>query len=168
MSMAYGFLFSCWSKGSFGFILYWRKTIGWKLGYLVICLLCLVSNWEFMLVLRHEYNILFNFDVRLFSWLLTAQDILLNRSIKEALVAEEKFFRSRPVLPLSLSLTIDFWLNSYSLDDLIYSVQVYSDLADRCGVPQLAKKLNQVWPIDWSVIRFVDTWYHSVILVLYI
>ncbi|GFZ04892.1 dynamin-related protein 3A [Actinidia rufa] len=45
------------------------------------------------------------------------QDIMLNRSIKDALVAEEKFFRSRPV---------------------------YSDLVDRCGIPQLAKKLNQV------------------------
>ncbi|CAA0830999.1 Dynamin-related protein 3A [Striga hermonthica] len=45
------------------------------------------------------------------------EDILLNRSIKDALIAEEKFFRSRPV---------------------------YSDLAERCGVPQLAKKLNQI------------------------
>ncbi|XP_052193489.1 dynamin-related protein 3A-like [Diospyros lotus] len=45
------------------------------------------------------------------------EDIMLNRSIKDALAAEEKFFRSRPV---------------------------YSDLADRCGVPQLAKKLNQI------------------------
>ncbi|KAL9238495.1 hypothetical protein vseg_012909 [Gypsophila vaccaria] len=45
------------------------------------------------------------------------EDISLNRSIKDALVAEEKFFRSRPV---------------------------YSDVADRCGVPQLAKKLNQI------------------------
>ncbi|XP_057465658.1 dynamin-related protein 3A-like [Actinidia eriantha] len=45
------------------------------------------------------------------------EDIILNRSIKDALVAEEKFFRSRPV---------------------------YSDLADRCGVPRLAKKLNQI------------------------
>ncbi|CAA0812394.1 Dynamin-related protein 3A [Striga hermonthica] len=45
------------------------------------------------------------------------EDILLNRSIKDALVAEEKFFRSRPV---------------------------YNDLAERCGVPQLAKKLNQI------------------------
>ncbi|XP_073312320.1 dynamin-related protein 3A-like [Primulina huaijiensis] len=45
------------------------------------------------------------------------EDILLNRSIKDALMAEEKFFRSRPV---------------------------YNDLADRCGVPQLAKKLNQI------------------------
>ncbi|XVE93602.1 hypothetical protein REPUB_Repub01dG0208600 [Reevesia pubescens] len=45
------------------------------------------------------------------------EDILLNRSIKDALVAEEKFFRSRPV---------------------------YNGLADRCGVPQLAKKLNQI------------------------
>ncbi|PIN18656.1 Vacuolar sorting protein VPS1, dynamin [Handroanthus impetiginosus] len=45
------------------------------------------------------------------------EDIQLNRSIKDALIAEEKFFRSRPV---------------------------YSDLADRCGVPQLAKKLNQI------------------------
>ncbi|KAL0335041.1 UNVERIFIED_CONTAM: Dynamin-related protein 3A [Sesamum radiatum] len=44
-------------------------------------------------------------------------DILMNRSIKDALIAEEKFFRSRPV---------------------------YSDLAERCGVPQLAKKLNQI------------------------
>ncbi|XP_048492322.1 dynamin-related protein 3A isoform X2 [Beta vulgaris subsp. vulgaris] len=45
------------------------------------------------------------------------EDILNNRSIKDALVAEEKFFLSRPV---------------------------YSDIADRCGVPQLAKKLNQI------------------------
>ncbi|KAK4438084.1 Dynamin-related protein 3A [Sesamum alatum] len=45
------------------------------------------------------------------------EDILMNRSIKDALIAEEKFFRSRPV---------------------------YSDLAERCGVPQLAKKLNQI------------------------
>lgn len=45
------------------------------------------------------------------------EDIILNRSIKDALVAEEKFFRSRPV---------------------------YSDIADRCGIPQLAKKLNQI------------------------
>ncbi|KAL4363193.1 hypothetical protein GQ457_04G003490 [Hibiscus cannabinus] len=45
------------------------------------------------------------------------EDILLNRSIKDALVAEEKFFRSRPV---------------------------YNGLTDRCGVPQLAKKLNQI------------------------
>ncbi|CDO97375.1 unnamed protein product [Coffea canephora] len=45
------------------------------------------------------------------------EDIMMNRSIKDALIAEEKFFRSRPV---------------------------YSDLADRCGVPQLAKKLNQL------------------------
>ncbi|XP_024979384.1 dynamin-related protein 3A-like isoform X1 [Cynara cardunculus var. scolymus] len=45
------------------------------------------------------------------------EDIMLNRTIKDALMAEEKFFRSRPV---------------------------YSELADRCGVPQLAKKLNQI------------------------
>ncbi|XP_071729906.1 dynamin-related protein 3A-like [Rutidosis leptorrhynchoides] len=45
------------------------------------------------------------------------EDISLNRSIKDALLAEEKFFRSRPV---------------------------YNELADRCGVPQLAKKLNQI------------------------
>ncbi|XP_051144270.1 dynamin-related protein 3A-like isoform X2 [Andrographis paniculata] len=45
------------------------------------------------------------------------EDIQTNRSIKDALAAEEKFFRSRPV---------------------------YSDIADRCGVPQLAKKLNQI------------------------
>ncbi|XP_051137736.1 dynamin-related protein 3B-like isoform X2 [Andrographis paniculata] len=45
------------------------------------------------------------------------EDILMNRSIKDALIAEEKFFRSRPV---------------------------YSEIADRCGVPQLAKKLNQI------------------------
>ncbi|XP_039014769.1 dynamin-related protein 3A-like [Hibiscus syriacus] len=45
------------------------------------------------------------------------EDILMNRSIKDALVAEEKFFRSRPV---------------------------YNGLADRCGVTQVAKKLNQI------------------------
>nr|XP_043623837.1 dynamin-related protein 3A-like isoform X2 [Erigeron canadensis] len=45
------------------------------------------------------------------------EDIMFNRTIKDALIAEEKFFRSRPV---------------------------YNELADRCGVPQLAKKLNQI------------------------
>ncbi|CAN1133493.1 Dynamin-related protein 3A [Linum perenne] len=45
------------------------------------------------------------------------EDINLNRSVKDALAAEEKFFRSHPV---------------------------YSTLADRCGVPQLAKKLNNI------------------------
>ncbi|KAH0894696.1 hypothetical protein HID58_057125 [Brassica napus] len=45
------------------------------------------------------------------------EDILLNRSVKEALSAEEKFFRSRPA---------------------------YHGLADRLGIPQLAKKLNQI------------------------
>ncbi|KAL2511973.1 Dynamin-related protein 3A [Abeliophyllum distichum] len=45
------------------------------------------------------------------------EDILMNRSIKDALIAEEKFFHSHPA---------------------------YKDLADRCGVPQLAKKLNQI------------------------
>ncbi|KAD6454344.1 hypothetical protein E3N88_09050 [Mikania micrantha] len=45
------------------------------------------------------------------------EDIILNRTIKDALLAEEKFFRNHPV---------------------------YNELADRCGVPQLAKKLNQI------------------------
>ncbi|XP_028789774.1 dynamin-related protein 3B [Neltuma alba] len=45
------------------------------------------------------------------------EDILMNRSIKDALVAEEEFFRSRPV---------------------------YNGIADRCGIPQLAKKLNKI------------------------
>ncbi|KFK39955.1 hypothetical protein AALP_AA3G311000 [Arabis alpina] len=45
------------------------------------------------------------------------EDILLNRSIKDALIAEEKFFLSRPA---------------------------YNGLTDRLGVPQLAKKLNQI------------------------
>ncbi|XP_027347747.1 dynamin-related protein 3A-like isoform X2 [Abrus precatorius] len=45
------------------------------------------------------------------------EDILMNRSIKDALAAEEKFFHSRPI---------------------------YSGLADCCGVPQLAKKLNKI------------------------
>ncbi|XP_061358326.1 dynamin-related protein 3A [Gastrolobium bilobum] len=45
------------------------------------------------------------------------EDILMNRTVKDALVAEEKFFRSRPI---------------------------YSGLADSCGVPQLAKKLNKI------------------------
>ncbi|KAL4588570.1 hypothetical protein LXL04_001462 [Taraxacum kok-saghyz] len=45
------------------------------------------------------------------------EDIMFNRTIKDALAAEEKFFRSHPV---------------------------YNEVADRCGVPQLAKKLNQI------------------------
>ncbi|GAA0173603.1 membrane traffic protein [Lithospermum erythrorhizon] len=40
-----------------------------------------------------------------------------NLNIKDALMEEEKFFQNRPV---------------------------YGDLSDRCGIPQLAKKLNQV------------------------
>ncbi|KAK5811726.1 hypothetical protein PVK06_027087 [Gossypium arboreum] len=62
------------------------------------------------------------------------EDILLNRSINDALVAEEKFFRSRPV---------------------------YNGLADRCGVPQLAKKLNQVKYLQDEVfINFME--YNSI------
>ncbi|CAK9882879.1 unnamed protein product [Sphagnum jensenii] len=45
------------------------------------------------------------------------EDIATNRSISEALVYEENFFRSRPV---------------------------YHSLSERCGVPQLAKKLNSI------------------------
>ncbi|KAJ4880706.1 Dynamin-related protein 3A [Raphanus sativus] len=45
------------------------------------------------------------------------EDIMLNRSVKEALRAEEKFFQSRPA---------------------------YHGLADSLGIPQLAKKLNQI------------------------
>ncbi|CAI0556970.1 unnamed protein product [Linum tenue] len=45
------------------------------------------------------------------------EDINLNRTIKDALAAEERFFRSHPV---------------------------YNSLADRCGIPQLAKKLNHI------------------------
>ncbi|XP_031479310.1 dynamin-related protein 3A-like isoform X3 [Nymphaea colorata] len=45
------------------------------------------------------------------------EDIIYNRSIQEALANEEDFFRSRPV---------------------------YHGLSDRCGVHQLAKKLNQI------------------------
>lgn len=45
------------------------------------------------------------------------EDIIANKSIRDALAYEEEFFRSRPV---------------------------YHSLADRCGVPQLAKKLNQI------------------------
>ncbi|XP_078167811.1 dynamin-related protein 3A-like [Carex rostrata] len=45
------------------------------------------------------------------------QDINMNRSIKDALVYEENFFRNQPV---------------------------YHGLANCCGVPQLAKKLNQI------------------------
>ncbi|KAG9440179.1 hypothetical protein H6P81_020344 [Aristolochia fimbriata] len=45
------------------------------------------------------------------------EDILCNRSIKHALAYEENFFRSKPV---------------------------YHGLAEQCGIPQLAKKLNQI------------------------
>ncbi|XP_077233950.1 dynamin-related protein 3A-like [Tasmannia lanceolata] len=45
------------------------------------------------------------------------EDIMSNRSIKDALAYEENFFRSKPV---------------------------YHGLSDRCGIPQLAKKLNQI------------------------
>ncbi|XXG49120.1 hypothetical protein AAC387_Pa02g3387 [Persea americana] len=45
------------------------------------------------------------------------EDILYNRSIKDALAYEEEFFRKKTV---------------------------YHGLQDRCGIPQLAKKLNQI------------------------
>ncbi|KAJ9184117.1 hypothetical protein P3X46_007889 [Hevea brasiliensis] len=45
------------------------------------------------------------------------EDINYNRSIRDALVREEQFFRDHPV---------------------------YNGLSDRCGIPQLAKKLNQI------------------------
>ncbi|KAJ4965842.1 hypothetical protein NE237_017691 [Protea cynaroides] len=45
------------------------------------------------------------------------EDIIQKRSIKDALAYEDNFFRSRPV---------------------------YNGLVDRCGIPQLAKKLNQI------------------------
>ncbi|KAJ7517112.1 hypothetical protein O6H91_21G011000 [Diphasiastrum complanatum] len=45
------------------------------------------------------------------------EDILVNKSIADALAFEDQFFRSRPV---------------------------YHSLSDRCGIPQLAKKLNQI------------------------
>ncbi|XP_058761952.1 dynamin-related protein 3A-like [Vicia villosa] len=45
------------------------------------------------------------------------EDIMMNRSIKDALDAEEKFFRNHPIR---------------------------NGLADSCGVPQLAKKLNKI------------------------
>lgn len=46
------------------------------------------------------------------------EDIELNRSIQDALAYEEAFFHSHPV---------------------------YNGVADRCGIPQLAKKLNQIF-----------------------
>ncbi|KAG9458898.1 hypothetical protein H6P81_003406 [Aristolochia fimbriata] len=45
------------------------------------------------------------------------EDIICNRSIKEALAYEEEFFPSKPV---------------------------YHGLSEQCGIPQLAKKLNQI------------------------
>lgn len=68
----------------------------------------------------------------------------MNRSVKDALVAEEKFFRSRPVqsyCPLTDFLP-GFHLQIVYL--FIMLLQVYNGLADRCGITQLAKKLNQV------------------------
>lgn len=46
------------------------------------------------------------------------EDIELNRGIQDALASEEAFFHSHPV---------------------------YNGVADRCGIPQLAKKLNQIF-----------------------
>ena len=68
----------------------------------------------------------------------------MNRSVKDALVAEEKFFRSRPVqsyCPLT-DFPPGFHLQIVYL--FIMLLQVYNGLADRCGITQLAKKLNQV------------------------
>lgn len=69
----------------------------------------------------------------------------MNRTIKEALIAEEKFFRNHPVR-MNHCFVISNIRYMSLLDTDIFSVQfkIYSGLADSCGVPQLAKKLNKV------------------------
>ena len=72
---------------------------------------------------------------------------MMNRSIKDALVAEEKFFRSRPVWTYCPFTDFPWdWLGFHLR--IVYRftllLQVYNGLADRCGITQLAKKLNQV------------------------
>ncbi|CAI0557251.1 unnamed protein product [Linum tenue] len=80
------------------------KVIPLRLGYVGV-------------VNRSQEVIMAEYGCLLLVYLQAEKDINLNRSIKDALAAEEKFFRSHPV---------------------------YSTVADRCGVPQLAKKLNNI------------------------
>lgn len=66
----------------------------------------------------------------------------MNQSIKDALVAEEKFFRSHPVRKYHC--LVVFHTCHFYILILFVLFKVYSGLADSCGVPQLAKKLNKV------------------------
>ena len=79
-----------------------------------------------------------------------SQDINKNRSIAAALAYEEKFFCDNPVILTFLltKLTIDkiMVMVSWYLASFLWPImlKVYSSLSDHCGIPQLARKLNQV------------------------
>lgn len=72
-----------------------------------------------------------------------SQDINQNRSIQDALAYEAQFFRDHPVFYISFD-SFNFIISHTFLCDPIKYLQVYNALTDRCGIPQLAKKLNQV------------------------
>lgn len=79
------------------------------------------------------------------------QDIDNNRSIIDALASEERFFRNQPVHFLAelcwSFLIIHLFQGCYNCYVLL---QAYQDLSHCCGVPQLAKKLNQVNVINFG------------------
>ncbi|CAH1418456.1 unnamed protein product [Lactuca virosa] len=70
------------------------------------------------------------------------EDIKLNRGIHDALASEEAFFQSHPIGPNPPPpLCIYTATDTYSFVDVS---QVYNRVADCCGIPKLAKKLNKV------------------------
>lgn len=121
------------------------------------------------------FEVVLSFHCCLFSHLFCAQDITSNKSIRDALTYEETFFRTRPVRFLCLEL-VEYRMFSVTfckidLSILIFleclsccvkiswlcvaSSQVYHNLSERCGIPQLAKKLNSVSLSLWC-------WFSSV------
>ncbi|KAG5407595.1 hypothetical protein IGI04_013714 [Brassica rapa subsp. trilocularis] len=94
------------------------KVVPLRLGYVGVVNRCQELSYSMQtLLLLFTIPSLFVLDYLDSNHIRPVLDILLNRSVKDALSAEEKFFQSRPA---------------------------YHGLADRLGIPQLAKKLNQI------------------------
>lgn len=118
------------------------------------------------------------------------QDIAANRSISEALVYEENFFRSRPVSNFFLPCLLTYyevilymgmvlcsntvlwrfwtwfgtcWYQESLIGHFDVVLQVYHSLSERCGVPQLAKKLNSVSSPFGDV---AGSWFLSIFVLL--
>uniref|UniRef100_A0A453GC44 Dynamin-type G domain-containing protein n=2 Tax=Aegilops tauschii subsp. strangulata TaxID=200361 RepID=A0A453GC44_AEGTS len=71
------------------------------------------------------------------------QDINSDVSVKQALAREESFFRSHPVCCSEVHCFFSL-CSFYFIILKCNSFQAYNGLAKHCGIPQLAKKLNQI------------------------